>query len=115
MQSGQRRLVQVSPHGKSAHTRFRLLQVFPFCTYAEAELLTGRTHQIRAHAAYLGHALAGDNSYADRDSVKRWRERGLSRIFLHAHRVALEGPGGKRLEFNAPLPAILRGVLDALE
>jgi 23S rRNA pseudouridine955/2504/2580 synthase len=107
--------VQVSADGKQARTRFRLLQRFRDCSYVEAELLTGRTHQIRAHARHLGLPLAGDARYAERDSIKRWKSRGLERLFLHAHRLGLEAVGGEQLEFNAPLPDMLREVLDRLE
>ena len=111
---GQRRLVEVTAHGKPARTRFRRLQCFGDATYAEAELLTGRTHQIRVHAAHLGAALAGDDKYGGRDTLRAWRRRGLRRIFLHAHRTVVPGPGDSSLELNAPLPDELRRVLDAL-
>ena len=115
MDSEPRRRVEVTPNGKPALTRFRRLQSWPDATYAEAELLTGRTHQIRAHARYLGHPLAGDPLYSKRESQKRWRAVGLKRIFLHAHVLQLEGDDGRLLEFSAPLPLELRSVLDSLE
>jgi 23S rRNA pseudouridine955/2504/2580 synthase len=115
IESGQRRRVEVTPDGKQALTRFSRLQSWPGATYAEAELLTGRTHQIRVHARHLGLPLAGDPLYSDRESLKRWRARGLKRIFLHAHLLQLEGDDGRMLEFSAPLPAELRSVLDSLE
>ena len=107
--------VEVHDEGKPSITRFRRLKQFEDCCYAEAELLTGRTHQIRAHARHLGMPLAGDRRYADRRSLRQWRERGLRRIFLHAHRLVLESTNGGELEFDAPLPGSLRRVLDALE
>ena len=107
--------VNVSEDGKQARTRFRLLQRFRDCSYAEAELLTGRTHQIRAHARHLGLPLAGDAKYSDREAVKRWKGRGLGRLFLHAHRLGLQAPNGEHFEFDAPLPDSLREVLDRLE
>lgn len=106
--------VAVQENGKASLTRFRLLQRFRDCSYAEAELLTGRTHQIRAHARHLGLPLAGDRKYADRDALKKWKARGLNRLFLHAHRVGLSGLTGEELEFAAPLPDDLRTVLDNL-
>jgi len=66
------------------------------------------------HAAHLGLPLAGDDKYADRDSLRRWRERGPKRLFLHAHRAVLPLPSGGTLELNAPLPDELRAVLDTL-
>lgn len=115
VQAGQRRLVEVSEEGKLAHTRFRLLQAYQECSFAEAELLTGRTHQIRAHARHLGIPLAGDDKYDSRESVRAWRKRGLKTLFLHCHRLVFENSRGERQEFNAPLPAGLRTVLDSLE
>jgi 23S rRNA pseudouridine955/2504/2580 synthase len=101
--------------GKPSRTRFRLLQRLRDCSYVEAELLTGRTHQIRAHALHIGLPLAGDSKYADRGAMKRWKKRELNRLFLHAHRLGLTGPSGEHLEFDAPLPDSLREVLDRLE
>lgn len=105
----------VQEGGKPSLTRFRLLQRFCDCSYAEAELLTGRTHQIRAHARYLGLPLAGDSKYADRKALHRWQARGLRRLFLHAHRLGLAARSGEQLEFDAPLPDSLREVLNRLE
>ena len=66
-------------------------------------------------ASPTGLYTAGDQKYADGRSLKKWRKRGLKRIFLHAHRLALTAPGGEDLEFEAPLPESLRRVLDRLE
>jgi 23S rRNA pseudouridine955/2504/2580 synthase len=107
--------VATHPDGKPSRTRFRLLQRLRDCSYVEAELLTGRTHQIRAHARHIGLPLAGDSKYADREAARRWKKRGLNRLFLHAHRLGLTGPAGADLEFDAPLPDSLREVLDRLE
>lgn len=115
VQSGAERQVVVDPEGKPAITRFRRLQAYPGCTYAEAELLTGRTHQIRVHACHLGLPLAGDIKYATTESVKQWKAKGLHRIFLHAQRVGFEAASGEPMEFNARLPENLRAVLDGLE
>ncbi|MEJ2515279.1 MAG: RluA family pseudouridine synthase [Gammaproteobacteria bacterium] len=111
---GQRRLVEVAAAGKPALTRFRRLEALGESTYAEAELLTGRTHQIRVHAAHLGMPLAGDDKYSDRNALRKWRRRGLRRIFLHAHRMVVPRADGTTLAFDAPLPDDLRGVLDEL-
>jgi len=115
IQAGDQHQVVVRDDGKSARTRFRLLQSFRSCSYAEAELFTGRTHQIRAHAKHLGLPLAGDDRYASRESLKKWKKRGLGRIFLHAHRLGLNALSGEPLTFDAPLPGPLRKVLDGLE
>ena len=115
IQAGDQRQVVVRDDGKPARTRFRLLQPFRSCSYAEAELFTGRTHQIRAHARHIGLPLAGDEKYSQRTTFRQWRKRGLKRLFLHAHQLALEGPNGEPLAFDAPLPPSLRGILDGLE
>jgi 23S rRNA pseudouridine955/2504/2580 synthase len=115
VQTGAERQMEINPEGKPAFTRFRRLQAYPGCTYAEAELLTGRTHQIRVHACHLGLPLAGDSKYATKESVKKWKARGLHRIFLHAQRLGFETASGEKMEFNAPLPDNLRAVLDGLE
>jgi len=107
--------VEVQEGGKPARTRFRLLQRYRDCCYVEAELFTGRTHQIRAHARHLGMPLVGDDKYGSRDKRQVWRSRGLKRLFLHAHRLALVTPDGQRQEFSSPLPAELRGLLDHLD
>jgi len=95
-------------------TRFRHLQTLPGCTYAEVELVTGRTHQIRVHAAYLGLPLAGDERYGKPGAVTKWNKLGLYRVFLHAHQLSFRTPADEILTFNAPLPDALRGVLDSL-
>lgn len=115
VESGARRLVEVTSEGKAALTHFHLLQSFPHCCYVEAELFTGRTHQIRVHAQSLGLPLAGDELYSDRTSLREWKRRGLKRIFLHAHRLALQTRTGEMMEFDAPLPGALKSVLDSLE
>ena len=99
---------------REARTRFTALQRFRDCTYAEAELFTGRTHQIRVHAAHLGMPLAGDTRYADRAAARKWMARGLRRLFLHAHRLEFCDAAGNALAFSAPLPAALHAVLDGL-
>jgi 23S rRNA pseudouridine955/2504/2580 synthase len=115
VQSGKQGLVEVSEQGKAALTRFHLLQAYRESSYAEAELFTGRTHQIRAHAKHIGLPLAGDDRYSGRESLKKWKKRGLGRIFLHAHRLGLNAPSEESMTFDAPLPAPLREVLDSLE
>jgi 23S rRNA pseudouridine955/2504/2580 synthase len=115
IQRGGQAEVEVSELGKPALTRFKLLQSFSGSSYTEAELLTGRTHQIRVHAKHIGHPLAGDDRYADKESVRTWRKQGLSRLFLHAHRLAFVSPSGEPFSIEAPLPEKLRAVLDQLE
>jgi len=107
--------VVISEEGKPALTRFRLLQAYTDSSYVEAELCSGRTHQIRVHAQSLGLPLAGDEKYAEAGSLARWKSRGLKRLFLHAHRLAFTGPSGEEMVFAANLPVDLKGLLDELE
>jgi len=113
---GGERMVRVDEQGKEAETRFRPLAVFNDATLLEVELGTGRTHQIRVHAAHIGHPIAGDRKYGDEAFNRRLRELGLKRLFLHAHSLAFTDPDrGRSVHVSAPLSADLRRVLDALE
>lgn len=113
--SGGERTVRVGAGGKNARTQFRLVQHFGArASLLEATLETGRTHQIRVHAAHCGHPVAGDAKYGDAAANEALRKAGLRRMFLHAHSVSLDWPGGGQLSVSAPLPAELAQVLDAL-
>lgn len=93
---------------REARTHFTVLELLSRESYLEARLETGRTHQIRAHFAAIGHALIGDPTYG---GARRY---GLERQFLHAHRLAFDHPlSGARLSFESPLPADLATALDA--
>ena len=112
--------VRVDPEGGvAAHTVFEARERFEQWSLLDAELRTGRTHQIRVHLAHLGFPIAGDDKYGSFDSNHRL-ERGefgprFGRMFLHAWRVRLEHPvGGAPIEFNAPLPAECQQLLEAL-
>lgn len=114
-QSGER-MVKVAPEGKPALTIFRPLSVFKDATLVEAELITGRTHQVRVHAAHMGHPIAGDDKYGDEAFNKRMAEVGLKRLFLHASALSFTLPeSGQVVSVSAPLGDELRAVLDRLE
>jgi 23S rRNA pseudouridine955/2504/2580 synthase len=108
------RFMQISESGKPAVTEFRLLEHYGRQSFIEAIPLTGRTHQIRVHAASLGTPLAGDSKYSSESSLEYWKANGLQRLFLHAHGLAFEYPEGNEQQFNIPLPDELRSVLDAI-
>jgi 23S rRNA pseudouridine955/2504/2580 synthase len=110
------RHVAVRRHGQLAVSTFRPVQFFGRqATLVEVDLDTGKTHQIRVHAAHAGHPVAGDDKYGDRDCNARLREFGLHRMFLHAASIGVTRPGSAEpLSLSAPLPADLRVVLDAL-
>ena len=93
---------------RQARTHFEVIELLPRETYLQAKLETGRTHQIRAHFAAIGHPLTGDPTDG---GAARY---GLERQFLHAHRLAFRHPrSGERLSFESPLPGDLAAALDA--
>lgn len=110
---GGERMVRVSEDGKPALTFFREMDQYPGARLMQATLGTGRTHQIRVHAAHVGHPLAGDPKYGDREMNKRFREMGLHRLFLHAAHLSFELEG-RLYSFSAPLPDDLKTFLDVL-
>ncbi|MCU7932597.1 MAG: 23S rRNA pseudouridine(955/2504/2580) synthase RluC [Candidatus Thiodiazotropha sp. (ex Codakia rugifera)] len=113
---GGERVVRVDAEGKPAQTRFKRLQRFKEATLVEVELITGRTHQIRVHSAWLGSPVLGDSKYGDAEANKRMREIGLRRLFLHAHQISFRLPGEKRdLILQAPLPEALEDLLNKLK
>jgi 23S rRNA pseudouridine955/2504/2580 synthase len=112
---GGERTVRVQAGGKSAVSTFSPVQFFRNrASVVEVDLDTGRTHQIRVHAAHVGHPVAGDDKYGDKDFNARMREEGLTRMFLHSHRISFDWPNGGDFSASAPLPADLAAVLDAL-
>jgi len=113
---GGERMVRVDPDGKTALTHFRFLEGYSHASLMEAELKTGRTHQIRVHAAHSGHPLAGDEKYGDTGFNRELRKRGLKRLFLHAHYIAFRDPQRQReIEVSAPLSPDLRKLIQQLE
>jgi 23S rRNA pseudouridine955/2504/2580 synthase len=111
---GERR-VSVDREGQTAHTIFTLREKFAGFALLEAELLTGRTHQIRVHLAHLGFPVAQDDKYGDFACNRALAREGLKRMFLHAARLEFTHPGrGERVAVQAPLPADLAGFLDRL-
>ncbi len=106
--SGGERRVRIDPAGQAARTVFRRMQVGPIATLLEADLETGRTHQLRVHLAHLGTPILGDEKYGDFALNKLLAKRGLKRMFLHACRLRLAHPlTGEALDLVAPLPAEL--------
>jgi 23S rRNA pseudouridine955/2504/2580 synthase len=115
---GGERVVKVDPAGRSALSRFVPLEHYRnVATLVEVQIGTGRTHQIRVHAAYAGHPVAGDEKYGDRECNRALAGAGLRRMFLHASSLtfAWEAAPGGRFEIEAPLGADLQGVLEALK
>ncbi len=114
-ESGERR-VSVDAQGKPSHTVFRLLARWPEMSLLEAQLKTGRTHQIRVHLAHLGFPILGDEKYGDFALNKRLRPAGLRRMGLHAWRMAFKHPlSGEPLSCCAPLPESLASYILAVD
>jgi 23S rRNA pseudouridine1911/1915/1917 synthase len=94
-------------HGRQALTDYRVLQRLEKFTYLEVRIGTGRTHQIRAHLASLGHPVAGDRVYGAKPA---------ERVFLHAWRIGFTSPdSGQRVTVEAPLPEELQRRLGELK
>ena len=119
VRSGER-MVAVDQGGDSAVTHFKIIQRFDLATtfsaaLLELKLITGRTHQIRAHLQWAGFPVAGDTKYGDDLFNRQMVRYGLHRMFLHAQTLAFPHPiTGKPLTFTAPLDPPLILVINAL-
>ncbi len=112
LQSGER-MVRVDPLGRPSLTEFAVEERFADFTLLSAEPVTGRTHQIRVHAQFVGCSLVGDEKYGDDDVNKAFRAKGLKRLFLHAQKLSFIMPEsfdntkkakkGVHFEIEAPL------------
>ena len=105
------RVQTVAKGGKEAITRFRVLQRLKASTLVEIELLTGRSHQIRAHFSEAGHPLVGDMKYGSTSGLLPQTE---ERHMLHAHSLVISHPvSQKPLALKAPLPDDFRALVFA--
>lgn len=110
---GGERFVEVSRNGKDAETLFRRIRLLSNATWVEASPRTGRTHQIRVHAAWLGHPIIGDERYGDFEVNKAFKKKGFKRMFLHAYRLEFEHPvTGKPLCITAPVPESMEELIN---
>jgi 23S rRNA pseudouridine1911/1915/1917 synthase len=111
--STQRKMMAItSPtKGRQAISEYRTLETFPLHTYLEVHPITGRTHQIRLHLAFIGCPVAGDVVYGHKNPSLP-----LSRHFLHAARLTIRLPGETASRtFEAPLPVELASILQQLQ
>lgn len=101
--------------GREAITHFTVIERFDECTLLDVTIETGRTHQIRVHLNFIGHAVVGDVLYGNKTSARLASELGLPRQFLHATSLGFTMPGSdEHRVFEAPLPSDLQSALDAL-
>jgi 23S rRNA pseudouridine955/2504/2580 synthase len=114
---GGERVVRVDPErGKRSRTLFRLRQRVGALNLVEVELDTGRTHQIRVHAAHLGLPIAGDPKYGDPSINAQLRALGLKRLFLHAAALSFRTrEDGQEISVSASLPPDLAALMSSLE
>ncbi|MCF6252199.1 MAG: 23S rRNA pseudouridine(955/2504/2580) synthase RluC [Methylococcaceae bacterium] len=106
------RFVKVSKAGKFAETSFRRINKYKKFTLVEASPKTGRTHQIRVHAAWLGHPIVGDDRYGADEVNRELKKKGYKRLFLHAEQLQFKHPvTGDIIRFKAPLPQELDALL----
>ena len=110
------RVVRADASGKAAVTEMLPISRTETASLVEARPVTGRTHQIRVHAASIGAPIAGDTKYGERGFNQRLRALGLRRLFLHAHRLEFDDPrDGLPVVYRAPLADDLAKVLRTLE
>lgn len=116
LRSGER-VVRVSPDGKPTLSIFEPVAIYNGeATLVQVRLVTGRTHQVRVHAAHSGHPIAGDEKYGDAEFNKAMEKKGLKRLFLHAGELSFPLPGtNAALTVQAPLDPALEAVLAELE
>lgn len=117
-----RKRMSVQAHGKEAVTHFTVREKYRAYCLIDVQLETGRTHQIRVHLAHLRHPLLGDPVYGGRLSLPAGISAGLEQVIrhfkrqaLHARRLSFNHPvSDEPLEFEAPLPADMQLLIEAL-
>lgn len=111
---GGERMVEVVEDGKPALSTFRPVNLFSRASLMEVGIGTGRTHQIRVHAAHIGYPVAGDEKYGDSRFNRQMIDYGLRRLFLHARSIDFY-LDGHEVSVSAPLTDELKRVLERLE
>ena len=102
-----RMAVRDDDEGRAAHTSYCVLERLAAATLVEAQIHTGRTHQVRVHFQFLGHPLVGDDTYGARQNarLKELTNYAAPRVMLHAKELSFVHPHTqKRVKFEAPLP-----------
>ena len=110
------RFVLVDDQGKPSRSRFTPVKRFADAVLCEVDIYSGRMHQIRVHAADIGHPVAGDRKYGQADDKRPLRDLGLRRTFLHAASLRLPAEGAfPALVVESKLPDELSSFLDKLK
>jgi 23S rRNA pseudouridine955/2504/2580 synthase len=114
LQRQEKGIKMIAGRGKQSVTHYTVQQKFHDCSLVSVELETGRTHQIRAHFAAIGHPIVGDDQHGDFSKNKMFQKKfGLKRQFLHAHTLVFPHPNTReQITLVAPLPGDLQSVLD---
>ena len=113
--NGERYVEMDEEDGKPSKSRFTVQARYKDATLCEVEIFSGRTHQIRVHALTLGHPVAGDRKYGEKEVHKPLRDHGLKRMFLHSHFLELPAESElPKLIISAAMPAELRDFLNGL-
>ena len=102
-----RMAVLESSNSRFAHTSYRVIERLVHATHAEAEIHTGRTHQIRVHFQFIGHPVVGDATYGQKANKRFAESTGYTapRVLLHARKLSFVHPRtGRKVKFTAPLP-----------
>ncbi len=115
---GGEHMVEVNDEGQHAISHFETKKIYDQCSLVQVKIETGRTHQIRVHAAHADHPVAGDKKYGDNKINQAMKKLGLKRLFLHAARLELpahNATSNKALIIEAPLSDELQQVLKKIE
>ena len=100
--------------GREAHTSFKILKRLNSATFVEAQIHTGRTHQVRVHFQFIGHPLVGDDTYGARQNARlgELTNYAAPRVMLHARKLSFVHPRTKRkVNFESPLPEDFQAAL----
>jgi len=111
-------MIEINDQGQHATSHFETQKIYDQCSLMQVKIETGRTHQIRVHAAHAGHPVIGDNKYGDSKINQAMKKLGLKRLFLHASRIELPAhaaTSGKALVVEAPLSTELQSVIKKLD
>lgn len=110
--SGERIVMVDHEQGKASETLFQPIAYTDECTCLEVRLVTGRTHQIRVHCAQSGHPIINDDKYGKRAANQAFKDKGHTRMALHASRIVLNCPDiDLNQTIDAPLPKALSSIL----